>query len=157
MNAWLVDIRDKEEWKFVKSRRPAGVQQYSIGIHEVNGSNVWAFYDGSIMNLTNIWASGEPNNWNSNKEDCGAMDFRTSDGKYNDIPCGKAYGFAGLPDSYVCKRPPSPTFGKLDVGISRLDGFAMFNSSTSYQQLTYGSFSYEWEPCGTVTLKWLPL
>lgn len=110
-DAWLVDIRHMNEWEFVKSHRQSSVQQYYIGIREVNQSKVWRFLDGTVMNLTNIWAPNEPNDWNGNKEDCGAMDFRTSDGKYNDVPCGSAYGFAGMPDSYICKKKPSSILG----------------------------------------------
>jgi len=65
------------------------------------------------MNLTNVWSPGEPNNWNSNNEDCVSLDFRSSIGKFNDIPCGMAYGFSGIPDAYICKQKPPRVFGKL--------------------------------------------
>ncbi|XP_031553545.1 uncharacterized protein LOC116290605 isoform X2 [Actinia tenebrosa] len=114
-DASLVDIRDMNEWQFVKSHRQSNVEQYYVGIHEVNQSKVWRFLDGTIMNLTNIWAPGEPNDWNGNREDCGAMDFRFSDGKYNDVPCNGA----GTIDSYICKNKPSRILGHfLNVNFS---------------------------------------
>jgi hypothetical protein len=97
-NAWLVDIRDKNELNFVKNQGLT-ISGYYIGIREVNGSGVWTYLDGSVMNLTDIWVPGEPNNGGGN-EDCGALRASgANSGRLNDVPCNTTYYTL----SYICK------------------------------------------------------
>jgi hypothetical protein len=99
-NAWLVDIRDKNEWKFVKNLGLSGVLwQYFIGIREVNGSGIWTYHDGRVMNLTDVWRKGDPNNVGGAQDCVSLVSGGANRGRFNDLSCNIKWDKI----SYICK------------------------------------------------------
>ncbi|XP_031561958.1 MAM and LDL-receptor class A domain-containing protein 2-like [Actinia tenebrosa] len=99
-NGRLVDIRDKDEWFFIRNQVLSNTSlQYYIGIRDFNGTGVWAYDDGTVMNMTNVWMKGKPST--TGKDKCAAIVSGSSPdaGRLIDVSCNQTYGQI----SYICK------------------------------------------------------
>ncbi|KAM8827191.1 uncharacterized protein ACB058_020206 [Synchiropus picturatus] len=86
LNGHLVIIDSKQENDFVSKF----FQQTWIGLSDRDKEGKWKWVDGTALSGTNYWASGEPNNADSN-EDCAEL-LRDSK-EWNDVPCGQTLSF----------------------------------------------------------------
>ncbi|KAM8827193.1 uncharacterized protein ACB058_020207 isoform 2-T2 [Synchiropus picturatus] len=86
LNGHLVIIDSKQENDFVSKF----FQHIWIGLSDRDKEGKWKWVDGTALSGTNYWASGEPNNADSN-EDCAEL-LRDSK-EWNDVPCGQTLSF----------------------------------------------------------------
>ncbi|KAK3582968.1 hypothetical protein CHS0354_027084 [Potamilus streckersoni] len=95
----LASIRDENEQNFVYSQLQAGsgleyMNQYWVGLNDMQIQMTFQWTDNSPVSYTN-WRNGEPNNWNSRREDC--VTIYQTDGTWNDEKCDDQR------NGFVCK------------------------------------------------------
>ncbi|KAM4585565.1 uncharacterized protein PAE49_004781 [Odontesthes bonariensis] len=81
----LVVINSKEEQKFIELFS----QVIWIGLTDQEVEGKWKWVDGTPLTFS-YWASGEPNNYEGEDEDCGELKYFSNEEVWNDAPCNKA-------------------------------------------------------------------
>ena len=90
MNADLPIINSAEENIFIADfLKGQGTTRAWIGLRRNDVDKNFYWFDGTpITGNYESWRAGEPSNSNGN-ENCALMIIQSSDGVWNDIPCGK--------------------------------------------------------------------
>ncbi|KAL3836968.1 hypothetical protein ACJMK2_022370, partial [Sinanodonta woodiana] len=112
----LASIHDENEQNFVYSQLQAGtgldyMNQYWVGLNDMQIQMTFQWTDNSPVSYTN-WRTGEPNNWNSRREDC--VTIYQTDGTWNDEKCDDPR------NGFVCKTKQTvmPTTMAAPTGCS---------------------------------------
>ncbi|XP_041124614.1 C-type lectin domain family 4 member E-like [Polyodon spathula] len=95
MGGHLVIIESEAEQRFLLNAAKAQTagKRYWIGLTDGVTEGVWRWVDGTPLNeKAQYWASGEPNDYNEDGEDCAHIPFRDDPlNSWNDILCKVKY------------------------------------------------------------------
>ncbi|XP_059180157.1 CD209 antigen-like protein D [Centropristis striata] len=85
-DADLLIINSNEEQEFIRRfQKPIW-----IGLTDRDTEGVWKWVDGSPL-TTRFWASGEPNSYQGQNEDCALTNAYDDKNSWNDVVCDNKY------------------------------------------------------------------